>query len=248
MAAPTALADAGRPNDPPASWASIDLHCAISDSHEYLAPYTQLKLCGPAFECRADLNIGSLPFRPNTLRPTGSRVELRPCHSDREAVATLFEVGQVPGPIRFQVRPYGFLIIVIIYEPGLTTLGKTVTCPKKSILVASTQQIKVKWLPGQDQVASIERMRLMSKSVVGPAVNPLLLANWGPMLLGIVCLGIGFWFAIGTLINLDFMLANHNDSWPLRVIVEVGIAVTFMVFGSWFLLQGVRSSRRQGNQ
>ncbi len=88
----------------------------------------------------------------------------------------------------------------------------------------------------------------MSKSVVGPAVDPIRLANWGPMVLGIVCIGISFWFAIRTLINLDFLLANHMDSWPIQVIIETGIAVMLMVSGSWSLLRGAWLSRRQRNR
>jgi hypothetical protein len=82
----------------------------------------------------------------------------------------------------------------------------------------------------------------MSKSVLGPAVDPSFLASWGRRLLGIACLGIGFLFAIGTLVDLDVILANHIDRWPVQVIIEMGIAAMLMVFGSWCLLRRVRSS------
>jgi hypothetical protein len=84
----------------------------------------------------------------------------------------------------------------------------------------------------------------MSKSVVAPATNPIRVAHWGPILLGILCLGIGLWFAIGVLINLDFIFLNHLTGWPTQVIVEICIAMMLMCLGPWCLLQGIRSSIR----
>jgi hypothetical protein len=84
----------------------------------------------------------------------------------------------------------------------------------------------------------------MSKSVLAPAVIPIRFANWGPMLVGIVCLGIGSWFAIGTLVDLDFVFANHLNSWPPQVFIEIGITMMLVGFGSWSLWRGVRSTAR----
>ncbi len=69
-------------------------------------------------------------------------------------------------------------------------------------------------------------------------------ANWGLMLLGIVCLGIGLCFATGAFVDLDFIDVNHLKSWPPQVIIEMSIAMMLMVFGPWCLLQGIRSTVR----
>ncbi len=81
----------------------------------------------------------------------------------------------------------------------------------------------------------------MSRPVPAPRAKPRRIANWGPMLLGIVCLGIGLVFAIGAFVDLDYMDANHLDSWPLTVIIEIGVAVILAVFGPWCLLLGIRA-------
>jgi hypothetical protein len=67
-------------------------------------------------------------------------------------------------------------------------------------------------------------------------------ANWGLMFLGIACLGIGLWFAVGAFVDLDFMNANHLRRWPSQVIIETGIAMILIGLGPWCLLQGVRTS------
>ncbi len=89
------------------------------------------------------------------------------------------------------------------------------------------------------------RMRLMSHPVPAPRANPRRIANWGPMLLGILCLGIGLVFAIGAFVDLDYMDANHLDTWPPTVIMEIGVAVILAVFGPWCLLHGIRAPGRQ---
>ena len=83
----------------------------------------------------------------------------------------------------------------------------------------------------------------MSKPILTPKANPIRVANWGPMLLGIACLGIGLWFAIAAFVDLDFIHVNHLNTWPTPVIIEIGIAMLLMGFGPWCLLQGVRSAR-----
>ena len=71
----------------------------------------------------------------------------------------------------------------------------------------------------------------MSKPVLAPAANPIRVANWGWMLLGIVCLVIGALFAIGACVDLDFIHANHLNGWPIQVVREIGIATILMGFG-----------------
>jgi hypothetical protein len=84
----------------------------------------------------------------------------------------------------------------------------------------------------------------MSKPIVAPATNCSRVGHWGSVLLGIACLGSGLWFAIGVSVNLDFIHVNHMKSWPLQVIIEIGIAMMLMCLGPWCLLQGIRSSIR----
>jgi hypothetical protein len=81
----------------------------------------------------------------------------------------------------------------------------------------------------------------MSKTVLTAADNPLRIANWSLMLLGIVCLGIGLWSATGAVVDLDFLNANHLNGWPLQVITEMCIAIVLMGFGPWCLLRGRRN-------
>lgn len=92
---------------------------------------------------------------------------------------------------------------------------------------------------GRDHSMSAEtnhrRMRLMAKPVLA-------VSNWGLMSLGIACLGIGLWFAIGALVDLDFMNANHLKCWPSQVIMEISIALILMGLGPWCVLQGIRTS------
>jgi len=85
----------------------------------------------------------------------------------------------------------------------------------------------------------------LSKPVLAPAANPIRVANWGPMLLGVVCLGIGLWFAVGAFVDLDYMDVNHLDGWPPSVIIEIGVAMTLMCIGPWCLLHGIRSPSRR---
>jgi hypothetical protein len=84
----------------------------------------------------------------------------------------------------------------------------------------------------------------MSKLVLAPAANPIRVANWGLMLLGVVCLGIGLSSAIGAFVDLDFMDVNHLNGWPASVIIEIGVAVILMGFGPWCLLHAIRSRGR----
>jgi hypothetical protein len=86
---------------------------------------------------------------------------------------------------------------------------------------------------------------LMPSPVPAPSANPSRIANWGPMLLGVVCLGIGVLFAIGAYVDVDFMDVNDLDRWPPSVIMEIGAAVILTVFGPWCLLHGIRSRGRQ---
>ena len=82
----------------------------------------------------------------------------------------------------------------------------------------------------------------MAKPVLAPVVHPIRDANWGLILLGIICLGIGLWFATGTVVNIDFMNDNHLKRWSPRVITEIVVAMTPMGVGPWCLLQGIRKS------
>ena len=84
----------------------------------------------------------------------------------------------------------------------------------------------------------------MSKPVLAPAAKSIRVTNWGLMLLGIVCLGIGLWFATGAVVDLDFMKFNHLNSWPSQVIIEISIAITMIGFGPWCLLYGFRATVR----
>jgi hypothetical protein len=81
----------------------------------------------------------------------------------------------------------------------------------------------------------------MAKTVRARAAHTVRIANWGLMFLGIACLGIGLWLAIGAVVDLDFMNANHLKRWPLQVIIEIGIAILLMGFGPWCLLQRFRA-------
>jgi hypothetical protein len=82
----------------------------------------------------------------------------------------------------------------------------------------------------------------MAKPVVAPVAHPIRVANWGLMLLGIICLGIGLWFATGAVVDIDFMNDNHLKRWPPQVIAEIVVAMTLMGFGPWCFLQGIRKS------
>ena len=84
----------------------------------------------------------------------------------------------------------------------------------------------------------------MSTPVTARAAYPTRVTKWGLMLLGIVCLGIGLWFATGAFVDLDFMNVNHINGWPPSVIVEISFAVMLMAFGPWYTLQGIRSTVR----
>jgi hypothetical protein len=85
-------------------------------------------------------------------------------------------------------------------------------------------------------------MKLMAKPVLAPVAHPIRVANWGLMLLGIICLGIGLWFATGAVVDIDFMNANHLKRWSPHVITEIVVSMTLMGFGPWCLLQGIRKS------
>jgi hypothetical protein len=64
----------------------------------------------------------------------------------------------------------------------------------------------------------------------------------GLILLGFTCLGIGLWFATGTVVDIDFMNDNHLKRWPPQVITEIVVTIILMSFGPWCLLQGIRKS------
>jgi hypothetical protein len=81
----------------------------------------------------------------------------------------------------------------------------------------------------------------MSKPVLAPAANPMGVAHWGLMLLGIVCLGIGLLYATAVFVDLDCISRNHLNTWPPQVIIEMSIAILVMGCGPWCLLQGIRS-------
>jgi hypothetical protein len=82
----------------------------------------------------------------------------------------------------------------------------------------------------------------MPKPVLAPVAHPIRVANWGLILLGITCLGIGLWFATGTVVDIDFMNDNHLKRWPPQVITEIVVTIILMSFGPWCLLQGIRKS------
>jgi hypothetical protein len=82
----------------------------------------------------------------------------------------------------------------------------------------------------------------MAKPILVPEAHAVRVANWGLRFLGIVCLGIGLLFAIGAVVDLDFMIANHLNGWPPQVIIEIGIAMMLMGFGPWCLLQRIRAT------
>jgi hypothetical protein len=82
----------------------------------------------------------------------------------------------------------------------------------------------------------------MAKKVRANAAHTVRVANWGLMLFGIACLGMGLWLAIGAVVDLDYMNANHLKHWPPQVIIEIGIAMMLMGFGPWCLLHRFRAS------
>ena len=84
----------------------------------------------------------------------------------------------------------------------------------------------------------------MSTPVTARGAYPTRVTKWGLMLLGIVCLGIGLWFATGAFVDLDFMDVNHLNGWPASVIIEIGTAVILMGVGPWCLLHAIRSRGR----
>jgi hypothetical protein len=81
----------------------------------------------------------------------------------------------------------------------------------------------------------------MSNPVVAPAANPIRVARRGFILLGVVCLGIGLFYAAAATVDLDFIDRNHVKIWPPQVIIEMSVAVMLMGFGPWCLLRGIRS-------
>jgi hypothetical protein len=85
----------------------------------------------------------------------------------------------------------------------------------------------------------------MSKSVLAAPLKPVRFANWGLMLLGMACLGLGLLPTIGTLVDLDIIFANHlHGWWPRELIIEIAIAIPLVGFGSWSLWHGIRSVTR----
>jgi hypothetical protein len=84
----------------------------------------------------------------------------------------------------------------------------------------------------------------MSTPVTNRAAYPTRVTKWGLILLGIVCLGIGLWFATGAFVDLDFMNVNHMNGWSRSVIFEMSFAVMLMASGPWCMLQGIRSTVR----
>jgi threonine/homoserine/homoserine lactone efflux protein len=84
----------------------------------------------------------------------------------------------------------------------------------------------------------------MSNSVLAAVVKPVRVGKWGLMLLGVVCLGVGLLSTIGTLVDLDIIFADNLNGWTRQVIVEIGMAVTLVGFGSWSLWRGSRSVTR----
>src|SRR5262249_33791812 len=85
-------------------------------------------------------------------------------------------------------------------------------------------------------------MRLMARPVPAAVAHPIHAANWGLILLGIICLGLGLWFATGTVVEIDFMNDNHLRRWPPQVMTEIVVTMILMGFGPWCLLQGIRKS------
>jgi hypothetical protein len=82
----------------------------------------------------------------------------------------------------------------------------------------------------------------MSKPVVALATNPIRVARWSLILLGIVCLVIGLLYATAATVDLDFIDRNHLKIWPPQVIIEMSVATMLMGFGPWCLLRGIRST------
>ena len=82
----------------------------------------------------------------------------------------------------------------------------------------------------------------MARQVVAPVALLIRVANWGLILLGIICLGIGLCFATGAVVDIDFMNDNQLKRWPPQVITEIVVTIILMAFGPWCLLQGIRKS------
>jgi H+/Cl- antiporter ClcA len=85
----------------------------------------------------------------------------------------------------------------------------------------------------------------MSDPVFAQAANPIRVARWSLILLGVVCLGIGVLYATAATVDLDFIDRNHLKTWPHQVLTEMSIAIIMMGFGPWCLLRGMRSPVRQ---
>jgi hypothetical protein len=84
-------------------------------------------------------------------------------------------------------------------------------------------------------------MRLVSDPVVVPSANPIRVARWGFVLLGVVCLGIGLFYATAAIVDLDFIDRNYLKAWPPQVVIEMSAAVMLMGLGPWCLLRGIRN-------
>jgi hypothetical protein len=82
----------------------------------------------------------------------------------------------------------------------------------------------------------------MSNPVLAPSTNPIRVAHWGLILLGLACLGMGLFYASAASVDFDFIDRNHLKTWPPQVIIEVSVAVMLMGFGPWCLLRGIRST------
>jgi hypothetical protein len=82
----------------------------------------------------------------------------------------------------------------------------------------------------------------MSNPVPARSTNPIRVAHWGLIVLGVVCLGIGLLYATAASVDIDFIDCYHLKTWPLEVIIEMSVAVMLMGFGPWCLLRGIRST------
>ena len=103
--------------------------------------------------------------------------------------------------VRLPVRNVMLLVaIVAVFITGARHLimgdaGVTIELSNK--LSRRIRDIRIGCLPDRDEVASKWRVRIMSEPVLDPPANPIRGTSWGLMLLGLVCLGMGLWFATG---------------------------------------------------
>jgi hypothetical protein len=62
------------------------------------------------------------------------------------------------------------------------------------------------------------------------------------MLFGLVCLGIGLWFATAAFVDLDFKNVNHMNGRSSQVVIEISTSLMLIGFGPRRLLRGKRGS------